>query len=490
MNENNHKNNDKDLKAHFQEDINNPSNNKRKKKSFSSKNQIAAEYMANSNDSIYFKIINTEEEFKSFNAPIGQDNLDNTFQPKYTYNIFTDKQEIIGYKNLRIKISLTPKTLSPYINIQYEDALKIKDDIIYLLRDFYNKIFEQSEHYYEENKIVIEEILQTSEERFLKYLASENEVETKHNIVCQTQKDSLNLEIIHLSVLESKFFRENLLLQCFLTYFIDGGSPIPLDTGFWNYFILFEKDKDSKRRLIGFCSTHHFHLEITRYRSLTSQFLIMPNQHRKGYGQFLLEEIYNYYMQIPECIQISTEDPAKEFEILRDIVIFKRNLELGHFEKFLKLPALLNKDTYKLIKFTKEDLDTLSTKLKISKAILQSSLDILKYCLINRKESKSSFSILIKEYKRDIKIKFFKAAREDYEVDYDFNRRKMRKKRGPYIFLHDEEEKVFDIDSLELQQMSEVEVKEILEGSSNAFIDDMKAISVKCEKLINDHVKN
>ncbi len=224
---------------------------------------------------------------------------------------------------------------------------------------------------------------------------------------------------------------------------------------------------------------------------MTSQFLILPQYHRKGYGLFLLEEIYSYYKGIKECIQISTEDPAKEFEILRDIEIFKKNFRNGNFERFLKQGKVKSKEEYNNIKFTKDELNDISHDLKVSKEILCVSLDILKYYLITNSavNNENELNLLLKEFKKDVKLKLFKAAREDYEVDYDFNRRKKNKKRRPFIYFHDEEEKMFDIDKLELQQMSENEVKETLENNSLSVINDIKSISKKCGSLVKDYLK-
>ena len=78
----------------------------------------------NANKIIYFKIIANESEFDEFQNM----NLENSFQPTYTYELFTN--EIIhGYKGLKILISLTPKTFFAHINIKYTEKLSINDDI-------------------------------------------------------------------------------------------------------------------------------------------------------------------------------------------------------------------------------------------------------------------------------------------------------------------------------------------------------------------------
>lgn len=93
------------------------------------------------------------EEFHNF---LSEKDLTNTFNPIYTYQIFNDDELIRGYKNLRIMISLSPVNLRPFIQIKFDDTLKIKDDLIMLFKEFYEDNLIQSEKEFEE--ILTEEL--------------------------------------------------------------------------------------------------------------------------------------------------------------------------------------------------------------------------------------------------------------------------------------------------------------------------------------------
>ena len=59
---------------------------------------------------------------------------------------------------------------------------------------------------------------------------------------------------------------------------------------------------------------------------MISQFMILPSYQRKGLGFLFLSTIYKNEVKIPECQDISTEDPAVEFIYLRDVVLFSELL--------------------------------------------------------------------------------------------------------------------------------------------------------------------
>jgi hypothetical protein len=82
-------------------------------------------------------LVHNEEEFKNF---ISGD-LEYSFNPYFTYQIFQD-EKITGYKNLRIYISLTPRSLYPHIKIKYDSTSMLRDDIELLLKEHYMNAYE------------------------------------------------------------------------------------------------------------------------------------------------------------------------------------------------------------------------------------------------------------------------------------------------------------------------------------------------------------
>ena len=258
----------------------------------------------NANKIIYFKIINTEAEFDDFQNM----NLENSFQPTYTYELFAN-EVIHGYKGLKILISLTPKTFFAHLNIQYVEKLAVNDDIQNILALHFKERFTRNK------------------ETFIYKLKEENSINPKGKLIFSEN----NRSIYNIDILKDDFTDENFSIQALCTFFIDAASFIPIEENFWGYFIIVEnvENKDKKEenknwRTLGICSYKNFHIELYKYFTMLSQFLIPPPYQRKGLGTFLLENIYKYlFKEDKNCLEIMTEDPSIEFILMRDYTITK-----------------------------------------------------------------------------------------------------------------------------------------------------------------------
>jgi hypothetical protein len=134
-------------------------------------------------------------------------NLENSSQPTYTYELFSN--EIIHrYKDLKILISLTPKTLFAHINIQYAEKQKVNDDVENILAEHFKERFTR-------NKAT-----------FIEKLNEEKNKTPKGKLI-YTEK---NRKIYNIDILKDKFIDENYSLQALCTFFIDAASFIPIET--------------------------------------------------------------------------------------------------------------------------------------------------------------------------------------------------------------------------------------------------------------------
>ena len=131
---------------------------------------------------IFFKIVNNKEEFENF---LNLSNLEHSFNPLFTNQVINEEEIIIGYKNLKILISLTPRMLYPHIKITYDSHLKIRDDLELLLR-------KQFEHTYE-----------TNPEKFLEKLSDEigGEKPAPKGDVIFSQKDEENKKSLEVKLI-------------------------------------------------------------------------------------------------------------------------------------------------------------------------------------------------------------------------------------------------------------------------------------------------
>ena len=220
-------------------------------------------------------IVNSKSEFEDFS---NLKNFQNAFNPLFTYQIFDDDEKITGYKNLKILISLTPVNLRPHVKIIYNDTLPIKDDLNLLLKNFY------------------EEYLLYDENIFLELL----EEELNYKIAPIGKKitnffyNEKVFEVFFSDIKNDACKNQSVFLQLLLPFFIEAASVIEIEENFWHYFIIYEKNENEHYKLVGFCTLNHFHRDITQYRSMISQFIILNPYQRKGLGLKLLEVQFKF----------------------------------------------------------------------------------------------------------------------------------------------------------------------------------------------------
>lgn len=170
---------------------------------------------------------------------------------------------------------------------------------------------------------------------------------------------------------------------------------------------------------------------------MVSQFLILPQFQKQGFGQFLLDvknqikqKIYDYYISDGKCIEVTVEDPAVEFILLRDITIFKKILSFGFFTDLMKLLPINHLEEYKQIKFNIEQVLNVSNSLKIPKNLVYRCLEIFKYLIMSKNSVNSTFYNV---FRREVKMRIYRNHRADMDPNYLIS----SKRKGPYISFHD-----------------------------------------------------
>ena len=115
----------------------------------------------------------------------------------------------------------------PLIKLVYDDSLKLKDDLDFLLKNHYETSYN------------------TDKQTFLSNLKIDNCPFNKGELIFNNFEKHFkkSLEIFYVDVIKNDFINENMNLQCIVTFFIDGASSIPIENNFWHYFLFFEKNE-------------------------------------------------------------------------------------------------------------------------------------------------------------------------------------------------------------------------------------------------------
>jgi len=408
----------------------------------------------NANKIIYFKIISNEAEFDDFQNM----NLENSFQPTYTYELFAN-EVIHGYKGLKVLISLTPKTFFAHLNIQYAEKLDMNDDIENILALHFKERFTR-------NKAT-----------FISKLNEENKIIPKGKLIFSEN----NRKIYNVDILKVDYTEENYSIQALCTFFIDAASFIPIEENFWGYFIIVEnvenkdkKDEKENWRTLGICSYKNFHIELYKYFTMLSQFLILPPYQRKGLGTFLLENIYKYlFNEDKNCLEIMTEDPSIEFILMRDYTITKlmaKEKLIDNLLNLIKDKTIEKKEEFDKFILSPDDVKKISKKLKLQDILITRAIEIIKYGLVlNSKEMLKLFE----EEKKQNMTKMF----EENSIE----NAKAKRIRGPFIFFGDDLDYNYKTD---YEEKSDYLVKQKVEILYPEYIGDIEKIVRKVNEMI------
>lgn len=402
----------------------------------------------NANKIIYFKIVKDETEFNDFQNM----NLENSFQPTYTYELFTN--EIIhGYKGLKILISLTPKTFYAHINIQYSEKMSVNDDVENILAEHFKERFTRNK------------------DTFISKLKEEIEKAPKGKLIYSEN----NRSIYNIDILGDDYTDENYSIQALCTFFIDAASFIPVETNFWGYFLIVENiDNNKNWKTLGICSYKNFHIELNKYFTMLSQFMIFPPYQRKGIGTFLLEHIYKYlFNEDKECLEIMTEDPSIEFILMRDYTICKiitNEKLIDELINLIKERVIESKEVFDKFKLEKEDIKNISKKVKLQENLISRAVEIIKYGLvINSKE-------LLKLFEKEKKDNMTKMFEEN-----SIENAKMKRVRGPFLFFHNDMDYNYKQD---YEEKSDYLMKEKVEMLYPEYISDIEKIIPKVNEVV------
>ena len=232
------------------------------------------------------------------------------------------------------------------------------------------------------------------------------------------------------------YTEENYSIQALCTFFIDAASFIPIETNFWGYFVIVENmenkdDNNENWKIVGICSYKNFHIELYKYYTMLSQFLIMPPYQRKGLGTFLLENIYKYlFNEDKNCLEIMTEDPSIEFILMRDYTICKiitNDKLIDKILSFIPDKTIETKEVFAKFILTKEEIKKIAKQLKLQEILISRAIEIIKYGLVNN--SKEMLKLFEEEKKGNMTQMFEENSIENA---------KLKRVRGPFIFFGDD----------------------------------------------------
>ncbi|DAA75515.1 TPA_exp: Uncharacterized protein A8136_1589 [Trichophyton benhamiae CBS 112371] len=267
-----------------------------------------------------------------------------TFNPQFTYPLFGDEESIFGYKKLNIKLRFAAHDLQSHVQISYNEKFKQVEDI--KAADLLGIL-----------KPCLPEVSFSTIDEFKKRI---NEGDAASftppgKLVHSYSRDDKDYEIWAGSLADPEVRKTLDRIQIFVSFFIEGGTPIETDDFDWTlerwiiYFV-YEKQKEpsspkaSRYSFAGYATTYRwyfFHPQSSNAAKLAyeaqkteafdsfpvskiparlriAQFLIIkPHQHA-GHGSQLYRTIQKACLEDPTIFELTIEDPNESFDALRD----------------------------------------------------------------------------------------------------------------------------------------------------------------------------
>lgn len=287
------------------------------------------------NDVIFFKLVRNADDLDVTSKA-------NTFHPEFTHQIFGEHESIFGYRDLRINIYYTSSTLKRMVTMTYSEksdpakADGVEADPVL--------------------PVIAEKVpgeITNNIDEFSKLLSQEDSFKPIGKKTNQMTVNAANgepervYETYQCKIDDPGFAEYHSRMESWLLWFIDAASYIDTDDDRWDFHVLYEKTPalssnghsngssgdHARYHFVGYCTTYRYFAYPDQIRPRISQFLILPPFQRQGLGAFMLQSIYNYYLQQPNILDMTVEDPADNFVRLRDFVDCVNCSKLSSYSK-------------------------------------------------------------------------------------------------------------------------------------------------------------
>ncbi|XP_039282552.1 histone acetyltransferase type B catalytic subunit [Nilaparvata lugens] len=235
-----------------------------------------------------------------------------------SHQVFSQSENIFGYKDLKVKLYYTAAWLTTYVGIEYSEQIDPED---------FDGV--EADNIMEKLSKILQPGFLTNIDTFVASLDKEPSFEPygelKHSFKVtnrETNKER-TYEIYYCSTLMTKFINYHERLQTFLLWYIDGASFIDVDDSKWQFFVVYEKYMNSGQPMYsvaGYTTVYEYYAYPTHVRPRISQVLVLPPHQKQGICTHLINTIYDHYKGDATVLDITVEDPTEEFQTVRDFV--------------------------------------------------------------------------------------------------------------------------------------------------------------------------
>ncbi|KAJ3006270.1 histone acetyltransferase 1 [Thoreauomyces humboldtii] len=266
---------------------------------------------------------------------VGPTGTGKSFAPTFAYPIFGTEEVIYGYRDLEIKLSHSAASLFTCLKISHTEEVnptqpgcRPADHVHQLLKKHLPPDFT------EDRSVFLQHVQQDA----VNFCPMGEKIDSY-----SFGEEGVTYELYSANFETPGFLSFHQRLQVFLLWFIEGASYIELDSR-WETVLLFQRREANGRiewAIVGFMTYYPFFSyqpgSLDEKRNRISQFLILPPFQRRGHGGKLYSTMFKIFLNQPDVLQITVEDPNEQFDLLRDHCDLVNLIQRGA-DKGLALP--------------------------------------------------------------------------------------------------------------------------------------------------------
>ena len=264
------------------------------------------------------------------------------FHPDFTYPIYGEEESIYGYQDLSLNLGFVSGSLQPLLQLTYGRKVAGSAAKIDLPDSKLLECFNKGEVLRCSSRADMDVKAQKSSsgfepigEKVGTWTVPSSEFKGKQKSVRGSASRTPTAEPegdhhyeVYLCTWDTPRFKQFYRrMRIFTYFFIEAGTFLDEDEPNWEFFLLFERDSDSKVHFVGFTSLYRFWTYPDSSRVRLSQFLILPPYQGFGLGTRLYLSVHDQMLKRGDKVaELTVEDPSEAFDRMRDSADLRRLL--------------------------------------------------------------------------------------------------------------------------------------------------------------------
>ena len=240
------------------------------------------------------------------------------FKPIMSHQIYGEGEEIKGYIDPRVDVTLSPMFL-PLLEVSYKSKL-LSDEQATSLMEPMERAFRGDDG--EGDNVVMTdrsafEAAMEGEAGELGADADLGEVVLQRGLKDSTKDSVLTVYRSTLAEASGVVKKLHRRMEPLLLFFIDAASAIDAEDPCWEFLLCTVTEGDGGVRVVGLATVYAFYVYPDQRRFRLSQAFVMPGDQGKGIGSAIVDAVFEVAKE-RNVVDITLEDPTDDFRRLRD----------------------------------------------------------------------------------------------------------------------------------------------------------------------------